>query len=935
MRLDCAIKALTDKTAMWTAAILFWGLGIASLPGALAAGRVSRVVGLRCEGMRTPLAADAQQPRLSWEYDSRIPMPRGTEQGASRVIVSTSEAKVRAGGGDVWESGWIETSVMALKYEGPTLKPATTYWWSVQVRNTNRTAMGRSAPAHFVTAASTWTGRWIEAPWSTARDGSEMDGSRPMPVFRREFEVRERPVQALLRIAGLGQYWATLDGEHPITPMGLHQAWTDYRKTVTYDTYDLTSSLTETGNHVLGVLLGNGMYNVQLAGGGRRYTKFEGSFGPPKLIAELSLRYADGTTQVVGTDQAWRVARGPILFSSTYGGEDYDARKIASDWDAAGFDDARWSPATITDGPGGRMVPAIAPDVRNLVTYSPVRVHALSSGKTVYDLGQNFAGWPEITVSGSAGDVLRLTPGELLNPDGTVSQRSSGGPQWWNYTLRGKTTETWTPRFSYYGFRYVQVQWIGGGARPGKVLRVRGRALRSDSDVAGSFESSNGMLNRIHALIVAAMHNNEMSLFTDCPHREKLGWLEQTHLVAPGLMFNSDLRALYRATAQNIADAQQADGMVPTIAPQYTMFGPAYAIYDDSPEWGSASILAAWEAYRFYGEVGDLQQNYPTMQRYLAYLQGKAKDGIVAYGLGDWYDIGQGEPGFEKNTTLGVTGTLMLYEDAATIQKIASLLGYADDATRYGELAEREKAAFRARFWNPSAGDYDTGSQTANAMPLQMGIVPEEWQAQVLQHIVADLRAHNDHVTTGEVGFPYLVRALTEKGRSDEMLALMLRSDPPRYGSQLAAGATSLTEAWDANPKNSQDHFMLGGGEEWLYRGLGGIDLDMSRGPSARITIRPQMVEGVSWVRCGYTSAEGRIESDWARQQGRTSMEVTIPAGAEATIVVPAHGNDVILESGRPAERVSDLRLVRRDTESATYEVPSGSYHFSVTDGAR
>ncbi len=548
------------------------------------------------------------------------------------------------------------------------------------------------------------------------------------------------------------------------------------------------------------------------------------------------------------------------------------------------------------------------------------------SGNARYQVGNTYVAgvlsgdWGSGNVSGS------VTTGHFSD---------QGGAQWWSYTLCGKTPETWAPRFSYYGFRYLQVQWMGGAARSGKVIAVRGRALRSDSDVVGSFQSSSTMLNRIHALILAAMHNNEMSLFTDCPHREKLGWLEETHLVAPGLMFNSNLQALYRATAQNIADAQKEDGMVPTIAPQYTMFGPKYAIYDDSPEWGSASILAAWEAYTFYGDADELQQNYPTMQRYLSYLQSRAKDGIVAYGLGDWYDIGPGEPGFEKNTTLGVTGTLMLYEDAATMQKIALLLGYADDATRYAELAEQEKRAFNARFWNPAAGYYDTGSQTANAMPLQLGIVPEERRTEVLQHIVADIRAHSDHVTTGEVGFPYLVRALMDNGRSDVMLALMLRTDPPSYGSQLAAGATSLTEAWDANPKNSQDHFMLGGGEEWLYRGLGGIDLDMSRAPSDRITIRPQIVKGVSWVRCGYTSTEGRIESDWTRHEGRTTMDVTIPAGAEANIIVPAHGNDLIKERGKLAQTLSYLKLIRRDTTDATYEVQSGSYHFSVTEAAQ
>jgi alpha-L-rhamnosidase len=414
----------------------------------------------------------------------------------------------------------------------------------------------------------------------------------------------------------------------------------------------------------------------------------------------------------------------------------------------------------LVDGPGGAMTASIAPELHTESLSIAPKKTLLGPNRVVYDLGQNFAGWPWVKLTGPAGAVLRLTPGELLNPDGSVSQASSGGPQWWSYTLRGGEEE-WQPKFSYYGFRYVQAEWSGVYAKtpPPQILSLTGKVLRSDSAVSGSFESSSEMLNAIHKLIVEAMRNNEVSLFTDCPHREKLGWLEETHLVASGLMFNNDLRGLYAATAQNIADAQKPDGMVPTIAPQYTMFGPKYAIFDDSPEWGSASILAAWAAYRFYGDAGELEREYPAMQRYIAYLEGKAQNGIVAYGLGDWYDIGPGGPGVSKLTTLGVTGTLMLYEDAVDMGKIALLLGHEDDANRYGVLAEREKAAFNARFWNEKAGYYDKGSQTANAMPLAVGVVPAEHRQQVLEHVVADIHAHNDHVTTGEVGYPYMLRA--------------------------------------------------------------------------------------------------------------------------------------------------------------------------------
>ncbi len=726
-----------------------------------------------------------------------------------------------------------------------------------------------------VSAAQEWTAKWIGAPWSTERDGAEVDGSKPMPVFRREFAVRGKVAKVELRIAGLGQFEVSVDGGMVGKP-GLHEAWTDYRKTVMFERYDVTPGV-QPGEHVLGVMLGNGMYNVQrsvMANGKARYTKLEGSFGAPKMIAELRLTYVGGRTEVVGTDAAWKAARGPVMFDSTYGGEDFDARREAG---------LEWGAVKLVDGPGGRLTAAVTEEVGQHEQHAAVKTSEVGGGRVVYDLGQNFAGIVHVRVQGEAGAVLRLTPGELLKEDGTVSQGSSGGPMWWSYTLAGRRAgEEWEPKFGYYGFRYVQAEWTSGR---GEVKGLSGIAEHSDAKVVGTFESSNMQLNAIHQLIVEAMHNNEASLFTDCPHREKLGWLEETHLVAAGLMFNSDLEGLYRATDRNIADAQDGTGMVPTIAPQYTKFGPKYPIYDDSPEWGSAAVLGPWAAYKFYGDKGELATAYPVMQRYVEYLQGKAKDGIVAYGLGDWYDIGPGGPGFEKNTTLGVTGTLMLYEDARAMGRIAKMLGNERDAAGYEGLATKTAAAFNAKFWDGAKGWYDTGSQTANAMPLALGIVPQERKAQVLAHVVEDIHAHGDHVTTGEVGYPYMLRALMEAGRDDVVMAMMMRTDAPSYGSQLKAGATALTEAWDANPKNSQDHFMLGGGEEWFYRGLGGIDMDMSRGVGEQVLIRPKVVKGVAWVKCGYESKLGKVESDWRTSAGGTTYTVTVPVSA--TVVLP------------------------------------------------
>ena len=782
-----------------------------------------------------------------------------------------------------------------------------------------------------------WAARWIMAPWSTERDGAELDGSRPMPVFRREFTVRGKVAKATLRIAGLGQFEASVGSKgemHLVAPHGLHQAWTNYKKTVTYESYDVTKVL-KPGSDVLGVMLGNGMYNVQRTKG--RYTKFEGSFGAPKTIAELRLKYVDGKTETIATDGQWKVAKGPVTFSSTYGGEDFDARMEQHGWDLPGFDDTAWTPAVETDGPGGTLTAAIAPEVKEWASHSPVKATELGPGKTVYDLGQNFAGVPYVRVRGIEGQVLKLTPGELLNPDGSVSQASSGGgsrgAMWWTYTLSGSTDgEDWEPRFGYYGFRYLQAEWSGNDptAKPLTIDEIKGVEWHSASPVTGSFESSSAMLNAIHALIVNAMHNNEVSLFTDCPHREKLGWLEETHLVAPGLMFNNDLRGLYAATERDIADAQHTDGEVATIAPQYVVFGTDAkpSVFDDSPEWGSASVLAAWAAYRFYGETSALERSYPVMQAYVKYLEGRAVDGIVAYGLGDWYDIGPKPPGVSQDTSLGVTGTLMLYEDAVAMDQIATLLGHPDDAAKYVALAQREADAFNRHFWNAEKSYYDTGSQTANAMPLALGMVPDAREAEVLAHIVADIHAHQDHITTGEVGYPYLLRALMESGENDLVLAMLLRKDPPSYGSQLAAGATSLTEAWDANPHSSQDHFMLGGAEEWFYRALGGIDFDMSRSKDERITIRPAMVDGVTWVKCGYKSTLGKIESDWKQEGGATSIDVAIPPGATATLILPVKMTPSAPENGLPKGRGPQLTEMRRDGEVVVYRATMGLYHF-------
>ena len=542
---------------------------------------------------------------------------------------------------------------------------------------------GRQAPQ--------WHARWIAAdPTDSAAH------EKAMPLLRKSLRLDGPVKRAVLYVSGLGQYEFRINGakvgQNELTP-----GWSDYRKTIFYDSYDVTSML-RNGDNALGILLGNGMYRVPKTAG--RYTKFNGTFGPPQCIVQLQIELAGGKHLEVATDRSWRTHSGPITFSNTYGGEDYDARLEPAGWDRPEFDDSGWTPVVVTDGPGGKLQPELAPPVRVMHTYTPVRRSEPHPGVLVYDLGQNFAGWPSIAVSGPAGATIKLIPGELLNADGTVSQHSSGEPQWFSYTLKGGGTEEWRPRFSYYGFRYVQVAGAASGRSAGpheaKLISLRGEAVHTSSRRVGSFASSDALLNRIHTLIVRAIENNAESLFTDCPHREKLGWLEETHLLAPSLLYDFDFRGLYAATARNIADAQTQDGpqagRVPEIAPQYVLFDPNWGIFDDSPEWGSAAVLAPWYVYQRDGDRSALISHLAVMRRYVDYLSTRAKDNIIAYGLGDWYDIGPGEPGVSKLTTPGVTATAIYYQDLRVLEKTLALDGKDEESRPYGEKADAVQA---------------------------------------------------------------------------------------------------------------------------------------------------------------------------------------------------------------------------------------------------
>jgi alpha-L-rhamnosidase len=539
---------------------------------------------------------------------------------------------------------------------------------------------------------------------------------------------------------------------------------------------------------------------------------------------------------------------------------------------------------------------------------------------TVYDLSQNISGRPVLGAKGAAGSSIKLLPGELLDSAGRVSQKSSGSPVYFQYTLRDGE-QNWHPQFTYSGFRYLEAH-----APPGAVQSLSAQFIHSSAPMVGEFSCSNPLLNQIHDLINAAILSNMQSVLTDCPHREKLGWLEQSHLMGPAIMFNYDVATLYGKICSDMRDAQHPDGCVPTIAPEYVVFKDKYADFSNSPEWGSAAVINPWLMFQQYGDRRFLEENYEMMRLYVEYLHRREDAGIIDFGLGDWYDIGPGEPGYSKLTSKSLTATAIYYRDLTILRRTARLLNDPNTAERCAAFCENVRASFNKKFLNPDTGQYDTASQTANAMPLAIGLVDPSHRPQVLENLIRDIRARENHITAGDIGFRFVVDALANAGRSDVIYDLLCRTDSPSYGFQLRQGATTLTEAWDANPKNSQNHLMLGHAESWFYEHLTGIHLDLSRSAPKQIEIKPAIVPGLEWAQASHQSVLGKIASRWERDGDSLKLAIQIPFNAAATLHIPTTDAGSIVENGQAFSHSPGVRLVKTAEKEAIFEVGSGSF---------
>ena len=907
--------------------------------------QVFSVSELRCEQSQRPLAVDPAGPRLSWQLNADR---RGCLQSAYRILVADSPVALADDNGNVWDSGKVfsDRSVL-VPYGGPALQPGKAYCWKVQAWDADGNLSPWSLPASFGTGLMSmqeWNGaKWIAMEPDVdslkcieGNTGKWKDGGpvfdKPvapykLPQLRREFTATKPVKRAMAYICGLGQFEMFLNGEK-VGDHFLDPAWTKFDKEAQYVAFDITGELRD-GKNAVGVMLGNGYYHTPHG----RYLKLLFSYGAPKMICKLQIEYADGTAQTVVSDDKWRASESPVTFSSIYGGEDYDASAVQPGWAEPGFDDRKWKKAVLTQGAGVKLIPQISEPLKVMERIPTVRRFRAANGNWVYDLGQNASGIVQLTVRAVTPQSIKLIPGELINDDSTVNQRASGAPFYHVYTARGDgSSETWHPQFTYYGFRYVEVEGAVpvGESNPGalpEVIDITGLHTRNSAAQVGTFACSDPLFNKIHTLIDWAVRSNMASVLTDCPHREKLGWLEVTHLMGGSIQYRYDISRLYAKQVNDMRTAQHANGMVPTIAPQYVTFSPDFI---DTPEWGSAFVIIPWNLYEWYGDLAPLRDNYERMKRYVDYLGSRADNHIVAYGLGDWYDIGPDRPGYAQLTSNGVTATAIYYQDVKILERVARLLGKEADVRKYAALASDIKRAFNEKFFDKKTLKYDRDSQTANSIALHMDLVEPQYKAVVRQNLIDDIRRRGNALTAGDVGYRYVLRALEENDASEVIYDMNSRYDVPGYGYQLAHGATCLTESWQAYREVSNNHCMLGHLMEWLYSGLGGIRQSPGSAGYKEIVIRPQVVGDIHSAAVSFRSPYGLIRSEWSDSPQQYRQRVEIPANTTALVYLPAVDPAAVSESGVPLGEVPGLSVRERGKDYLAVAVGSGIYDFRV-----
>ncbi len=879
---------------------------------------------LRCEYAENPMGVESPRPQLSWVLLSK---DHDQRQSAYRILVSSSAKRLQEGRVDLWDSGIVRTGESAhITYEGAPLASGMQCHWKVRIWDDTGTASRWSDAGQWemgLLRAEDWTADWIGAgpareprpPHGFFRSTNELTsvtGSvqvNPRSVLlRKEVELRQGIRRARAFVTGLGYYELHCNGRR-VGDRVLAPAKSNYRKWVLYDTCDLTPFL-EPGTNALGLILGNGWFNPAMKWWEPYRMQW---FGSPRARLQIHVEYDDGSTSTIGTDGTWKTKPGPILSACVYDGEEYDATQESPGWDKRGHSERDWRTATVVEAPGGALVSHLMPAIRVTQHLRPVGIRTPRPGVHVFDLGQNFAGWVRLRVSGPRGTRVTMRYAEDVHPDGTLDTGSNERALATDvYVLKGEGRETYEPRFTFHGFRYVEITGYPGTPALGDVL---GCVVHTACARTGSFASDHGLINRIHEATVWSQRSCMMGYPIDCPQRdERLGWMGDALVTAEEALYNFDVALFQRQWLEGIRFNQNpADGDISIVSPR------PYTAEEPDPVWSSAYPVMVWEFFRHHGDRRFLGEHFDALSRYVDHLGTQATNHVLPrYWIGDWGSIVEG---WKEGDPPSVT-TAFYFLDATIAGKAARVLERTNEAARYESLSREIRSAFRQAYLHPGGQHFEPETQFGNALPLVLGLAEETERPAVLDNILADLERHGGHFDVGVLGAKYLVDALTDSGRPDAAFALATQTGYPSWAHMLEGGRNTLSEFWDLH--GSHNHVMMGSIDAWFYRVLAGIQPDEARPGFRHIVIRPFVPDSVGRVEARVETVRGRIAVGWWKQRKEWVMRVDLPANTEATVFVPAGPSArVRCTPARAAER--------REPGVAVYSLGSGRYEFRVS----
>jgi len=797
---------------------------------------------------------------------------------------------------------------------------------ATEIRDWNKSAFDDSS-----WGAAKALGAYGMAPWGEV--GWAERCVLPARMLRRDFQVDAQVKRATLYLSGLGLSEPYVNGAKVSEDL-LVPALSDYDRRVFYLTYDVTKRL-KPGQNALGVILGNGRFFAPR----HNVPTFMRTFGYPKLLLQLEIEYGDGKVERVVSDEHWRLTtEGPIRANNEYDGEVYDARKEMDGWSRPGFDDRGWQQAQAVDSPAGVLSAQMIEPIRVTETIKPIGITEPHPGVYIFDMGQNIVGWCRLTVSGAGGTQVSLRHAERLRPDGTLyldNLRSALATD--IYTLKGSGSEVYEPRFTYHGFRYVEVRGFPGKPTSSSLV---GREVHDAVEEHAEFATSNPQLDQIYKNVVWGTKDNYRSVPTDCPQRdERQGWLGDRSAESRGEPYMFNVAAFYAKWVNDIADSQNAQGSVSDVSPAY------WPLYSDNVTWPSSFIIVPDHLYDQYGDLRVIAQHYDGMKKWITHMQTYLKDDLMPRDVyGDWCVppespelIHSNDPARKTEGT--VLGTAYYYHLLRLMARFATLLGKEGDANDFNQLADRLGLAFNKTYFHQATEQYSNGSQTSSVLPLAFGMVPEQDRQSVSEALIRKIDEQSKgHIGTGLIGGQWLMQVLSENGHPDVAYEIASQKSYPSWGYMISMGATTIWELWNgdtADPAmNSGNHLMLVGDLiTWLYENLAGIRPDPAQPGFKHIVMRPTPVGDLTFVKASHKSPYGKIVSEWKRDGDRFTWSFTVPANTTATAYVPAKDAASVTESGKPAGEAPGVKYLRMEAGAAVYEVGSGSYRFlsSVT----